>query len=57
MAIDQILSMSFRLIDEISVMVTIIAVLVSSIKNFRSIVVDKDFNIKNQIIMILLFGT
>lgn len=57
MAIEQILSMSFRLIDEISVMVTIIAVLVSSIKNFRSIVVDKDFNIKNQIIMILLFGT
>jgi len=49
--------MSFKLIDEMSVMVTVIAVLVSSIKNFRAIVVDQDFNIKNQIIMILIFGT
>jgi len=55
--IDQIISMSFKLIDEMSVMVTVIAVLVSSIKNFRAIVVDQDFNIKNQIIMILIFGT
>ncbi|MEN6378725.1 MAG: hypothetical protein ABFD15_03985 [Methanofastidiosum sp.] len=57
MTIDQIISMSFKLIDEMSVMVTVIAVLVSSIKNFRAIVVDQDFNIKNQIIMILIFGT
>lgn len=56
-ALDQIIAMSFKLIDEMSVMVTVIAVLVSSMKNFRSLVVDQDFSLKNQIIMILIFGT
>jgi sigma-B regulation protein RsbU (phosphoserine phosphatase) len=54
--IDQIVQILVDLIDEMSVMVTVIAIVVSSIKPFKELVVEEKFTYKNQIIMILIFG-
>jgi len=46
-----------NLINEMTVMITVIAILVSSLDYFKEVVVDEKFTYKNQIIMIIIFGT
>ena len=53
---EEIIDMLFLLINEVSVMVTVIAVVVSSFDHVKQVVIEKKFTYKNQIIMILLFG-
>ncbi|HNZ87340.1 MAG TPA: stage II sporulation protein E, partial [Methanofastidiosum sp.] len=45
-----------NLINEMTVMVTVIAILVSSLNNFKELVVERKFTYKNQIIMMVIFG-
>jgi len=54
---DEISNILFVLINEVSVMVTVIAVVVSSVNQFKEVVIEKKFTYKNQIIMIILFGS
>lgn len=54
---EEIMDILFVLINEVSVMVTVIAVVVSSANQFKEVVIDKKFTYKNQIIMILIFGS
>ncbi len=53
---EEIINILFLLINEVSVMVTVIAVVVSSFDHVKQVVIEKKFTYKNQIIMILLFG-
>jgi len=54
---EEIMDILFVLINEVSVMVTVIAVVVSSVNHFKEVVIDKRFTYKNQIVMILIFGS
>jgi len=54
---EEIRNILFILINEVSVMVTVITVVVSSINPFKQVVIEKKFTYKNQIIMILIFGS
>lgn len=54
---EKIIDILFVLINEVSVMVTVIAVVVSSLNHFKEVVIDKRFTYKNQIVMILIFGS
>ncbi len=53
---EEILNILFVLIKEVVFMATVMAVIVSSVNQFKEVAIEKKFTYKNQVIMIFIFG-